>query len=242
MKGLGGFHLVCDARNVRAVARLRASKNREEKPFAVMAANCASLTPYAHVDEAARELLESRERPIVLLPKRPGCDEALAGISGGVAALGAMLPYTPIQWLLFFAASGARGGTAWLRGSAGASPGDDQRQSRAASRWSSATTRPCAGWRASRTPSWSTTARSPRAATTASCARRRRAPPSCAAPAATRRAPSACRWRGRRCSRPGRGSRTRSAPRAATRPSSRRTSATSTTRRPAKRSTRRWRT
>ncbi len=113
VKGLGGFHLVCDARNVRAVARLRASKNREEKPFAVMAASCASLTPYAHVDQAARELLESRERPIVLLPKRAGCDEALAGISGGVAALGAMLPYTPIQWLLFFAASGARGGMAW---------------------------------------------------------------------------------------------------------------------------------
>jgi hydrogenase maturation protein HypF len=114
VKGLGGFHLVCDARNVRAVARLRASKNREEKPFAVMAANCASLAPFACVDEAARRLLESRERPIVLLPKRPGCDEALAGIAGGVSALGAMLPCTPIQWLLFFAASGARGGTAWI--------------------------------------------------------------------------------------------------------------------------------
>jgi hydrogenase maturation protein HypF len=115
VKGLGGFHLVCDARNVRAVARLRASKNREEKPFAVMAANCASLTPYARVDEAARRLLESRERPIVLLEKRHGCDEALAGIAGGVAALGAMLPYTPVQWLLFLEASGARGGMAWLQ-------------------------------------------------------------------------------------------------------------------------------
>jgi hydrogenase maturation protein HypF len=114
VKGLGGFHLVCDARNVRAVARLRASKQREEKPFAVMMANCASIAPYAVVDEAARRLLESAERPIVLLAKRPGCDEALAGIAGGVSALGAMLPCTPIQWLLFFEASGARGGTAWM--------------------------------------------------------------------------------------------------------------------------------
>ncbi len=115
IKGLGGFHLVCDARNVRAVARLRASKYRDEKPFAVMAANVDSLSPFAEVDDASRGLLESRERPIVLLAKRPGCDEALAGIANGVSALGAMLPYTPIQWLLYFAASGARAGTAWMQ-------------------------------------------------------------------------------------------------------------------------------
>jgi hydrogenase maturation protein HypF len=114
VKGLGGFHLVCDARSVRAVARLRASKHRDEKPFAVMAANVASLEPLAQVDDNARQLLESRERPIVLCPKRPGCDEALAGVANGVSALGAMLPYTPIQWLLFFEASGAGGGTAWM--------------------------------------------------------------------------------------------------------------------------------
>jgi hydrogenase maturation protein HypF len=114
LKGLGGFHLVCDAANVRAVARLRAAKQREEKPFAVMAANAASLEPFAVVDRASRALLESRERPIVLLPKRPACDERLAGIAGGVSALGAMLPYTPLQWLLFFEASGAAAGTAWL--------------------------------------------------------------------------------------------------------------------------------
>ena len=114
VKSLGGFHLVCDARNVRAVARLRAAKHREEKPFAVMVANVASLGPYARVDEATRGLLESRERPIVLLEKRPGCDEALAGIANGVPTLGAMLPYTPLQWLIFLAASGAAGGTAWM--------------------------------------------------------------------------------------------------------------------------------
>ncbi|MBL0141083.1 MAG: carbamoyltransferase HypF [Betaproteobacteria bacterium] len=114
LKGLGGFHLVCDARNVRAVARLRASKHREEKPFAVMAANAASLSPYARIDRQSQQLLESRERPIVLLEKRPGCDEALAGIANGVSSLGAMLPYTPLQWLLFFEASGASGGTGWM--------------------------------------------------------------------------------------------------------------------------------
>ena len=115
VKGLGGFHLACDARNVRAVARLRASKHREEKPFAIMAANAASLASVARVDEASRRLLESRERPIVLLDKRHGCDEALPGIANGVSALGAMLPCTPLQYLLFFAASGANSGTAWLQ-------------------------------------------------------------------------------------------------------------------------------
>jgi hydrogenase maturation protein HypF len=114
VKGLGGFHLACDARDARAVARLRAAKQREEKPFAVMVASVRSLLSLASVDEAARELLESRERPIVLVQKRPGCDEALPGVAPGVATLGAMLPVTPLQWLLFFEASGAREGTAWL--------------------------------------------------------------------------------------------------------------------------------
>jgi hydrogenase maturation protein HypF len=114
LKGLGGFHLACDARNAGAVARLRAVKGREEKPFAVMFANAASIAPFAQVDDSARALLESRERPIVLLDKRPGCDDTFAGIAPGASTLGAMLPYTPLHHLLFFAASGATGGTAWL--------------------------------------------------------------------------------------------------------------------------------
>lgn len=114
LKGLGGFHLACDARNAQAVARLRAAKGREEKPFAVMFANVASIALFAQVDDNARALLQSRERPIVLLDKLPGCDEALPGVAPGVAALGAMLAYTPLHHLLFFAASGATGGTAWL--------------------------------------------------------------------------------------------------------------------------------
>jgi hydrogenase maturation protein HypF len=116
VKGLGGFHLVCDARNAEAVARLRARKQREEKPLAVMVANAASLTPFAEVEPEERALLDSRERPIVLLRKRAGCDERLAGIAPGVTWLGAMLPYTPLHYLLFHEAAGRPAGTAWLCG------------------------------------------------------------------------------------------------------------------------------
>ncbi len=87
LKGLGGFHLACDARNAEAVASLRAAKGREEKPFAVMFANVASISPFAQIDDDARALLESRERPIVLLDKLAGCDEVLAG--RGARRLGA---------------------------------------------------------------------------------------------------------------------------------------------------------
>jgi hydrogenase maturation protein HypF len=114
IKGLGGYHLACDARNAEAVARLRSRKNREEKPFAVMLANAASVEAFAEVAESARALLESRERPVVLLRKRSGCDEALPGVAPGLAELGAMLPCTPIQFLLFHEAAGRPAGTGWL--------------------------------------------------------------------------------------------------------------------------------
>jgi hydrogenase maturation protein HypF len=114
VKGLGGYHLACDAANAEAVARLRSRKNREEKPFAVMFANAASVALYAHMNDAERALLESRERPVVLLEKREGCDAALAGVAPGLAELGAMLPCTPIQFLLFHEAAGRPAGTDWL--------------------------------------------------------------------------------------------------------------------------------
>lgn len=114
VKGLGGFHLACDARNAAAVASLRAAKQREQKPFAVMAANVESLEPLAIVGADERAQLASRERPIVLLAKRPGCDAALPGVASEVATLGAMLPSTPLQWLLFFEASGASEGAGWI--------------------------------------------------------------------------------------------------------------------------------
>ena len=114
IKGLGGFHLVCDARNADAVMRLRSRKAREEKPFAVMFANTESLAPFAQLGADEQALLESAERPIVLVKKREGCDAVLAGVAPDVAWLGAILPYTPLQYLLFHEAAGRPAGTGWL--------------------------------------------------------------------------------------------------------------------------------
>ena len=114
VKGLGGFHLMCDARKGEAVARLRQRKQREEKPFAVMLAGAASLAPFAACDEDELKLLAARERPIVLLQKRPGCDEILPGVAPGMGELGVLLPYAPLHYLLFHQAAGRPDGTAWL--------------------------------------------------------------------------------------------------------------------------------
>ncbi|MBI4998385.1 MAG: carbamoyltransferase HypF [Rhodocyclales bacterium] len=101
IKGLGGFHLACDATNATAVASLRERKAREEKPFAVMVADVASLSRYAEPSEDEIALLESRERPVVLVAKRAGTDEMLSGVSPQLTFLAAMLPYTPLQHLFF---------------------------------------------------------------------------------------------------------------------------------------------
>jgi hydrogenase maturation protein HypF len=114
IKGLGGFHLACDARNAQAVAMLRSRKQREEKPFAILAANIASLAEVASVSASERALLEGIERPIVLLGKRTGCDESLSGVAPGIASLGVMLPGTPLQVLLFHEAAGRPAGQRWL--------------------------------------------------------------------------------------------------------------------------------
>lgn len=114
VKGLGGFHLVCDAWNVAAVARLRERKQREEKPFALMATNVESVTRWVACNSDEQRLLESRQRPIVLLRKHQEYDSAFAGIAPGIAWLGVMLPYTPLHYLLFHEAAGRSAGTAWL--------------------------------------------------------------------------------------------------------------------------------
>ena len=114
IKGLGGFHLACDARNANAVARLRARKAREEKPFAVMVANVDSARHWVETTPADERTLEAAERGIVLLRKRDGCDDALGGVAPGLAWLGVMLPYTPVHYLLFHESAGRPDGTAWL--------------------------------------------------------------------------------------------------------------------------------
>ncbi|GAB3538430.1 carbamoyltransferase HypF [Noviherbaspirillum agri] len=114
IKGLGGYHLVCDARNADAVRMLRERKAREEKPFAIMLASLVSLDEFVTCNEEDAALLNSPQRPIVLLPKRAGCDDKLAGIAPGLASLGVMLPCTPIQYLLFHEAAGRPDGSNWL--------------------------------------------------------------------------------------------------------------------------------
>ena len=111
IKGLGGFHLVCDARNPQSVAELRQRKQREEKPLAVMALNTASLQQHALIGEQERDLLQSVQAPIVLCRK---LEEELPGTAPGLNWLGTMLPSNPLQLLLWHEACGRPAGVAWL--------------------------------------------------------------------------------------------------------------------------------
>jgi len=100
VKGLGGFHLACDATKSAAVAELRHRKLRVDKPFALMMADLAEIERHCFVNHAERELLESRQRPIVLLRRRPE-STVVAEVAPEQATLGVMLPYTPLHYLLF---------------------------------------------------------------------------------------------------------------------------------------------
>ncbi len=106
IKGLGGFHLAVDARNPHAVDRLRARKQRDGKPFAVMVADPAAAQALADLDQAETDALTGRARPIVVVRAR--ADAGLVpGVSNGLPTVGLMLPYTPLHTLLFQAAAEA---------------------------------------------------------------------------------------------------------------------------------------
>ncbi len=100
IKGLGGFHLACDAENHEAVVRLRARKRRSDKPFALMAGDVASVSGFCQVSHDDPDALLSARHPIVILPRRSDARISPA-VAPGNNTLGVMLPYTPLHSLLF---------------------------------------------------------------------------------------------------------------------------------------------
>jgi hydrogenase maturation protein HypF len=105
LKGLGGFHLVCDATNDATVAELRRGKNRPRKPFAIMVSGVAEATKLAVVDRLAARALDSAARPIVLVPSRPGTSVA-RGVAPGGDTLGILTAYAPVHHLLLSRVAG----------------------------------------------------------------------------------------------------------------------------------------
>ena len=97
LKGIGGFHLLCDAHNEEAVALLRKRKHRTKKPLALMAKNIEIVKAYCKVDAYEAELLESAIKPILILAKKEPCLEYISE----TPTLGIMLPYTPLHLMLF---------------------------------------------------------------------------------------------------------------------------------------------
>jgi hydrogenase maturation protein HypF len=99
IKGLGGYHLACDALNIKAIRTLRERKKRSDKAFALMAWSLEVIQKYAVTTPAAEQIITSRQKPVVILPKRPDC--AIPGeIAPGQHTIGFMLPYTPLHLLL----------------------------------------------------------------------------------------------------------------------------------------------
>lgn len=105
VKGIGGYHLMCDATNLEAVSTLRLRKHRDAKPLAVMFRDLAQLTRFAVVSRAASDLLTSPAAPIVLAPARPDSKLA-ADIAPGNPWIGALLPSNPLHLLLLDAIGG----------------------------------------------------------------------------------------------------------------------------------------
>ena len=100
VKGIGGFHLVCDAKNEAAVQKLRERKHRPQKPFAVMLRDLAAVRRECRIESAQEKHLDNHQKPILLLEKKSGGTIA-ANVAPAMPSLGVMLPYTPLHLLLF---------------------------------------------------------------------------------------------------------------------------------------------
>jgi len=105
VKGLGGYHLACDATNAASVATLRTRKHRDEKPFAVMVSSVDEARRYCDVSLPEAELLASARRPIVLLERTAGAVALAVEIAPGMTTYGFFLPYTPLHHLLLLDAA-----------------------------------------------------------------------------------------------------------------------------------------
>ncbi|MCK4960943.1 MAG: carbamoyltransferase HypF, partial [Anaerolineales bacterium] len=99
VKGLGGFHLACDATNPEAVATLRRRKLRVDKPFALMMPDLATVETHCYLQPTERSALESHQRPVVILDRRPE-SSIVREVAPGQDTMGVMLPYTPLHVLL----------------------------------------------------------------------------------------------------------------------------------------------
>ena len=99
IKGLGGFHLACDATNNKAVARLRRLKNRETKPFALMSSDLEKIDQYCEIKKKEEEWLINQSRPVVLLKKKKH-NLISPLVAPNNSYLGVMLPYTPLHYIL----------------------------------------------------------------------------------------------------------------------------------------------
>ena len=100
IKGIGGFHIICDATNDEAVLRLREYKNRPSKPLAIMCKNIKQIKSLADINEKEEELLSSKEAPIVVLKKNPHANISRL-VAPKIDRVGCMLAYTPLHHLLF---------------------------------------------------------------------------------------------------------------------------------------------
>jgi hydrogenase maturation protein HypF len=99
VKGLGGFHIACDASNDAAVERLRLNKRKSNKPFAVMVPSMEAAREFCRISDADKVLLTSNRRPVILLEK--AADRLSTAVSPNNKYVGCMLPYTPLHYLLF---------------------------------------------------------------------------------------------------------------------------------------------